>query len=79
MDGDRVVAWSTVAVISIVIVGIFFLFQVSGCADAAPGEGESTCTSGPAIGVPGLWTVAVIGAAVVVTSVWQILRALRGR
>lgn len=74
---NRLAAWTAVAVISTLIVVFFAMYQVSICADAAPGHGESVCTSGPAIGVPGLWVVSIIGAVVVAVAVWQIVRAWR--
>lgn len=74
---NRLAAWAALAVISTLIVIFFAIYQVSSCADAAPGHGESVCTSGPAIGVPGLWVVSIIGAVVVAVAVWQIVRAWR--
>lgn len=74
---NRVVAWTAVAIISTLIVVFFAMYQVGSCADAAPGQGESVCTSGPAIGVPGLWVVSIIGAVVVAVAVWRIVRAWR--
>lgn len=74
---NRMAAWSAVAIISTLIVVFFAIYRVGSCADAAPGHGESVCTSGPAIGVPGLWIVSTIGAVVVAVAVWQIVRARR--
>lgn len=74
---DRVIGWSTVAVVTAVTALPLTLLQVSSCADAAPGGGASSCTTQPLIGVAGSWIAGVVGAAVVAVSVWQIVRATR--
>lgn len=77
---DRVIGWSTVAVVTAVTALLLTLMQVSSCADAAPGGGgTSSCTTQPLIGVAGSWIAGVVGAAVVGVSVWQIARATRSR
>jgi hypothetical protein len=74
---DRVIAWSTVAVVATVTVLFLTLIQVTSCADAAPGEGTSSCTTEPMLGVAGSWIAGCAGAAVVALSIWQIVRAVR--
>jgi hypothetical protein len=51
---DRVVGWSTVAVVVTVTVLFLTLIEVSSCADAAQGEGTSFCTTESMLGVAGL-------------------------
>lgn len=74
---NRVLAWSGVAVSTVLVVAFAAMFQVGSCADAAPGAGESVCTTGPAIGVPALWTVVVLGVVVVLVAVWRAVVAFR--
>jgi hypothetical protein len=74
---DRVIAWSTVAVVAIVTVLFLTLLQVSICADAAEGEGTSFCRTEPMIGVAGSWLGRLAGAGVAAFSIWQIVRATR--
>jgi len=74
---DRVVAWSTVVVLTIVVVLFFVSVQVTSCADAAPGQGESRCATGPMGGMAVFWSVVIVGAAVVATSIWRIVRLVR--
>ncbi|GAA3342745.1 hypothetical protein GCM10017714_32420 [Curtobacterium pusillum] len=74
---NRVAAWYAVTVVTIVIVLFCALYQVGSCADAARGDGESVCTSGPAVGVPALWSIVVVGASVVAVAIWQIIRNTR--
>ena len=74
---DRVIAWSTVAVLTIVVVLFFGLVQVTSCADAAPGQGESVCTTGPMGGAAVFWSVVIVGTAVVAASIWRIVRNVR--
>jgi hypothetical protein len=74
---NRALAWSGVAVSAVLVVAFAAMFQVSSCADAALGEGESVCTTGPAVGVPALWAVVVIGAVVVLVAVWRAVVAIR--
>ncbi len=74
---NRVLTWSGVAVSTVLVVAFAAMFQVGTCADAAPGTGESVCTSGPAIGVPALWAVVVIGTVVVLFAVWRAVVAFR--
>lgn len=75
---DRVIGWSTVAVVTAVTALLLTVMQVSSCADAAPGGGgASSCTTQPLIGVAGSWIAGVVGAAVVAASVWQMVRATR--
>ena len=73
----RVAAWSTVAVVTAVVVVFVALLRMDSCADAALGEGESVCTSGPAVGVPLLWWIVVVGTAVVTVAIWNAVRAFR--
>ena len=73
----RVTAWSTVAVVTAVVVAFVALLRMDSCADAALGEGESVCTSGPAVGVPLLWWIVVVGTAVVAVAIWNAVRAFR--
>lgn len=72
---DRVIGWSTVAVVVTVTVLFLTLIQVSSCADAAQGEGTSFCTTEPMLGVVGSWIAGFAGAGVVAFSIWQIVRA----
>lgn len=72
---DRVIGWSTVAVVATVTVLFLTLIQVSSCADAAQGEGTSSCTTEPMMGVAGTRIAGFAGAAVVAFSIWQIIRA----
>jgi hypothetical protein len=74
---DRVVGWSTVAVVVTVTLLFLTLVQVSSCADAAQGEGTSSCTTEPMLGVAGSWIAGLAGAGVVAFSIWQIVRAAR--
>ena len=74
---DRVVGWSTVAVVVAVTVLFLTLVQVSSCADAAQGEGTSSCTTEPMLGIVGSWIAGVVGAGVVAFSIWRIVRAAR--
>lgn len=74
---ERVVGWSTVAVIVAVTVLWLVLVQVTSCSDAAPGEGTSSCETGPVLGVAGTWIAGATGAATVAVAVWQIVRATR--
>jgi hypothetical protein len=74
---DRVIGWSTVAVVVTVTVLILTLVQVSSCADAARGEGTSSCTTEPMLGIAGSWVAAIAGAGVLAVSIWQIVRATR--
>jgi hypothetical protein len=74
---DRVVGWSTVAVVVTVTVLFLTLVQVSSCADAAQGEGTGSCTTEPMLGVAGSWIAGLAGAGVVAFSIWQIVRAAR--
>lgn len=74
---DRVVGWSVVAVVVAVTVLFLTLVQVSSCADAAQGEGTSSCTTEPMLGIVGSWIAGVVGAGVVAFSIWQIVRAAR--
>lgn len=74
---DRVIGWSTVAVVVTVTVLFLTLVQVSSCADAAQGEGTSSCTTEPMLGVAGSWIAGVAGAGVVAFSICQIVRAAR--
>ena len=74
---DRVIGWSTVAVVVTVTVLFLTLVRVSSCADAARGGGTSSCTTQPMLGVAGSWIVGLAGAGVVASSVWQIVRARR--
>jgi hypothetical protein len=72
-----VIGWSTVAVVVTVTVLFLALVQVSSCADAAQGEGTSSCTTKPLLGIAGSWIARVAGAGVVAFSIWQIARAAR--
>lgn len=74
---DRVIGWSTVAVVVTVTVLFLALMQVSSCADAARGDGTSVCTTEPLLGIAGSWIACVAGAGVVAFSIWQIARATR--
>jgi hypothetical protein len=74
---ERVVGWSTVAVIVAVTVLWLVLVQVTSCSDAAPGQGTSTCETEPVLGVAGSWIAGAAGAAVVALAVWQVVRAAR--
>ena len=74
---DRVVGWSTLAVVTIVTVLFLTLSQVSRCVDAAPGEGMSSCSSEPLLGITGTWIAGVVAAGIVAWSVRQIGRAGR--
>lgn len=73
----RGIAWSTVAVVTLIVVVFSALLRVSSCADAAAGEGESVCNSGPAVGVPLLWGIVLVGAVVVAVAIWNAVRAFR--
>lgn len=74
---DRVVAWSTVAVVTTVTALFLTLVQSTSCVDAATGEGVSSCSTGPVIGVAGAWIVCSVAAVVVAASIWRIVRARR--
>jgi hypothetical protein len=74
---DRLIAWTTVAVVATVTALFLVLVQVTRCADAALGEGASPCTTAPMLGVAGSWIAGVAGAGVVAFSIWQVLRAWR--
>lgn len=74
---DRVIGWSTVAVVTTVTVLMLTLVQVTGCADAALDGGTSSCTTEPMLGVGGSWVAGVIGVGVIACSIWQIVRAWR--
>ncbi|WP_157510038.1 hypothetical protein [Frondihabitans sp. Leaf304] len=64
---SRVVGWISAAVLA-ALVTVFFAFVLQGgsCLDAAPGEGESSCTTGPAIGATAALVVGVVGSFVVI-------------
>lgn len=74
---NRVVGWGTVAVVVSVVVLFLTLARVSSCADAAPGEGTSSCANAPMLGIAGSWIVGTAGAGVVALSAWQISKATR--
>lgn len=62
--------WIAVAVATALVVFFFaVVFQSTTCFDAAPGEGESYCTTGPAIGVPAVWGFTIVGGVIIVFSV----------
>lgn len=64
---SRVVGWISAAVLA-ALVTVFFAFVLKGgsCLDAAPGEGESSCTTGPAIGATAALVVGIVGSVVVI-------------
>ncbi|MGN8050859.1 hypothetical protein ACTJKO_14345 [Curtobacterium sp. 22159] len=74
---DRVVAWSTVAVVTTVTALFLTLVQSTSCVDAATGESVSSCSTEPVIGVAGAWIVCSVAAVVVAVSIWRIGRARR--
>ncbi|MDR6172512.1 hypothetical protein [Curtobacterium sp. SORGH_AS_0776] len=59
---ERVVGWSTVAVIVVVTVLWLVMVQVTSCSDAAPGQGTSSCETEPVLGVAGSWIAGAAGA-----------------
>ena len=74
---DRVIGWVTVAVVTTVTVLMLTVVQMTSCADVAPGEGTSSCTTTPMLGVVDSWIAGLVGAAVVVCCIWQIVRTWR--
>lgn len=66
---SRVVGWISVAVLA-ALVTVFFVFVLQGgsCLDTAPGQGESSCTTGPAIGATAALVVGVVGSVVVLVA-----------
>ncbi|MFJ3028819.1 hypothetical protein ACIPEQ_08250 [Curtobacterium sp. NPDC087080] len=74
---DRAIAWVVLALVTAVPALLLAVTQQTSCADAAPGEATSSCTSGPLLGVTGSWIAGVVAAAVVVVAVAQVVRAVR--
>lgn len=74
---ERVVGWTTVAMVVTATVSMLTLIPTTICADAVPGEATSYCTTTPMVGVAGSWVAAVTGAVVLAVCVWQIVRAAR--
>ncbi len=64
------------AVVDLLVLGS----RAGSCLDAAEGSGAaSSCTSGPAIGLPGAWVVGVLSVLVAAYAVFRLVGALRGR
>ncbi|UJP10540.1 hypothetical protein L2X99_02310 [Microbacterium sp. KUDC0406] len=75
-------AWIWIAVI--VAAGIVAIAPFTGstgmCLDAGEGNPDAShCTSGPALGWPVSWTIAVICAAVAAYAAYRLIRTLRRR
>lgn len=63
----RVFSWIGLAVaIALMVIFFAFLFQGGTCNDAAVGQRETSCTTGPAVGVGAAWGIAVTDSIVVV-------------
>lgn len=73
----RRVSWGWI--VFVVVLGVIVLFVtgfgVGECRDASPGSGaESVCTSGPAIGVAGVWVAWIAYALLAAYGLWQAFR-----
>ena len=67
------------AIVGLVVVNTLLLANQKGvCADYAQGSGlESTCTIGPAIGVPAMWVVGILSILAVAYCLYRIARYRR--
>jgi hypothetical protein len=67
----RLFGWLGAAVAAALVVLFFvFVFQGGSCSDAAPGQGDSVCTSGgPAVGAAAAWGITIVGGIVIIFSV----------
>jgi len=67
--------WVALAVLTIAVVVLLAFSQRGSCADVAPGvDGQSSCTTGPVLGMPGTVVVVVAGALLTIHSLRRATR-----
>ena len=71
--------WWVVAALLVIAVNVLLLgYQAGECVDYPPESGlESTCTSGPAIGIPGTWAVGAVSLLAVIYFIYRLVRPAR--
>jgi hypothetical protein len=70
--------WAIAIVLVIVLNLLLFNFRVGQCTDYSVESGmESTCTSRPALGIPGTWVIAVLSLLAIGYFTYRMLRRSR--
>lgn len=75
--GTRALWLGAAVLVTLVVALLVFGLRTGQCVDYVSGSaGQSSCTSGPAMGVPGAWVLGVVGGLFVA---YALYRALGGR
>lgn len=71
-------SWAIAIVVVVLLALLVVSIQVGECFDYTEGSGlESYCTSGPAVGVTGVWVVAVVSVVVIGYFTYRLFRSRR--
>lgn len=72
--------WAAAILLLIIVNGAFFSAQRGECFDYTVESGAvSTCASGPALGVPGTWLLAIVSVTAVVCFARRLVQGLATR